>query len=216
MRIPAEEYEIQHGDHDDLTSARVRRALKNDARVGPLLAAMLALPCSSFSVARDCTCPIRSREYPWGLPKLSLTDRDKVKLGNLCLMAVLDTLRVFQKCKITWVLEQPATSKMWYIPELQHIIQSNQCLVKVVDFCQYGEQWRKRIQLVSGNVDVQDAERLSHICTGKHGICSRTNQAHFQLSGSSPQGVPWTAIAMPYPGKLCHDLAHILCGHLIN
>jgi hypothetical protein len=206
MHIPAKEYEIQHDDHGDLTSARARRALKNDARTWRLLAAMLAPPCSSFSIARDGTCPIRSREHPWGLPKLSLKDRDKVKLGNLCLMAVLDLFHVVQKFKIPRVLEQHATSKM---PS------ANQCLVKLVDFCQYGKQWHKRTQLVCGNVDVQEAERLSRRCTGKPGICSRTNRAHFQLSGSSTQGVPWTAIAMPYPGKLCHDLAHALGGHLI-
>eukprot|EP00959_Pyramimonas_sp_CCMP1952_P035651 746543-Pyramimonas_sp.AAC.1 len=58
-----------HGEHGDLTSARVLKALLSDVRRGRCLGAMIAPPCSSFSIARIRAAPIRSASRPWGFSR---------------------------------------------------------------------------------------------------------------------------------------------------
>ena len=41
---------------------------------------MLAVPCSSFSAARDRTAVIRTKLCPWGLPKETLQPEDRENL----------------------------------------------------------------------------------------------------------------------------------------
>eukprot|EP00959_Pyramimonas_sp_CCMP1952_P236919 4951305-Pyramimonas_sp.AAC.1 len=52
---------------------------------------MLAPPCSSFSVAKMRSAPVRSVARPWGFSRSEMSDKDWVKLsvGNTCLRAVL-------------------------------------------------------------------------------------------------------------------------------
>jgi hypothetical protein len=83
----------------------------------------------------------------------------------------------------------------------------------VTDFCQYNKPWRKRTRLLRGNLDTQDLQRWQRTCIGNTGICTRTHKPHFQLTGSDKQSIPWTRVAMPYPDRLCHDLAFVLTAH---
>lgn len=66
----AREWELLKGPDGDLTTPAVLQSVKYDIAKHRILAAMLAPPCSSFSVARDRTRVIRNKEYPWGLPGL--------------------------------------------------------------------------------------------------------------------------------------------------
>ncbi|CAK0866856.1 unnamed protein product [Prorocentrum cordatum] len=67
----------------DLLSPAVLRAIKADARAGRLVAATMAPPCQTFSLAHDRSRPVRSREKPWGFPASELTpaDAEAVELG---------------------------------------------------------------------------------------------------------------------------------------
>eukprot|EP00975_Prorocentrum_lima_P058374 12249114-Prorocentrum_lima.AAC.1 len=51
----AREWEIQRGPEQDLTNPRAIQELCCSARKGLVISAMLAPPCTSFSVARDRT-----------------------------------------------------------------------------------------------------------------------------------------------------------------
>jgi hypothetical protein len=83
------------------------RGLKTAARMKQLLGAMLAPPCSSFSVARDCTSVIRTATHPCGLPGISHEDQQKVDLGNACVRAAVDLIRCFNRHSVLGILEQP-------------------------------------------------------------------------------------------------------------
>ena len=113
--------------------------------------------------------------------------------------------------RVPWILENPHGSKMWFVPHLISIARRQTVHLRVADFCQYGKRWRKRTRFLCGGLDPLDTHRLQRMCRGRH-TCSRTGKPHFHLSGSTPQGIPWTRVAQPYPAPLCHALAHALAS----
>ena len=203
------EWELLHGPSGDLTKPAVLSNIRTDISNRKIVAAMLAPPCSSFSPARDRTSVIRDKNHPWGLPNISIRDQEKVRLGNQCLRSSLRIIKWLDDMGVPWVLENPHSSKMWYVPELIKLQQADHTHVIVTDFCQFGTCWRKRTRLLCGNLQWDDVARCQRTCLG-HGICSRTNKQHFQLTGSNKHGVPWTRVAQPYPHQLCHALAFTL------
>ena len=205
------EWDIRHGHQCDLTCRKVLRKLRLDIKSGRVLAAMLAPPCNSFSVARDRMKVIRTRDFPWGLPagELTVSELEKVKLGNACFKSCFSIIRLLDRYRIPWILENPATSKCWSLPFFQSISVQPHIHVVITDFCQYGTPWRKRTRFVCGNILLDDLHRVTHMCS--HGkLCSATGKPHFQLTGKGPQGRNWTEIAQPYPTKLCEGLAYAL------
>ena len=207
----AREWELSNGPSYDLTLPQVQRRIRQDIQQGLILAAMLAPPCSSFSIARDRTSVIRTKLFPWGLPREQLSEADwvRVQTGNRCFKAALKIISWLDQHGIPWIFENPFTSKCWYLPPLQKLATAAHVQTVVVDFCFYQTLWRKRTQLLRGNLDSQDVARLRHLCTGR-GLCSFSCKPHFQLTGSNHQGTPWTRIAQPYPRGLCRDLAFSL------
>ena len=207
----AKEWELCRGSQFDLTKPSVLSKLKRDVQQRLVLAVMLAPPYSSFSTARDRTCVIRNEQYPWGLPEhlLPPADQQQVQNGNACFRAAIQIIKWLNALRIPWMLENPASSKCWLLPQLQKVEASSCCTVVFTDFCQFGTLWKKRTEFLCGNLDSQDVARIGRLCQGK-GICSRTQKKHFQLSGSNHQGVPWTRVAQLYPAQLCKQLAFAL------
>ena len=210
----AREWEILKGPDGDLTRPCVLRSINFDIDKGRIVAAMLAPPCSSFSPARDRTRVVRSRDFPYGLPDLPAHEQVKVDIGNNCVKSALKIISWLDKRKIPWILENPRSSKMWYLPEMIKWMQSSHVVDNVADFCQYGTAWRKRTRFLAAHICEDDLQRIRRQCHGPPGYCCRTGRKRFQLTGSSPGGTPWTLIAQPYPHVLCHHLAHALTAHL--
>lgn len=210
MGFSAREWELPKGDDHDLTKPAVVFKLQEDIRHKKIIAVMMAPPCSSFSRARDRTKVIRSPQFPFGVPGLSEQDAAKVNLGNACFATCVKLIRLLNKYDIPWILENPHSSKCWYLPSLQRLSKMPNVYYCVTYFCCHGTKWRKRTRLMVGNIQEQDAMRLNRLCTGSRGICGRANAPHHQLTGSGPGGIPWTRIAQPYPKPLCRDLAHVL------
>ena len=135
LGFSAKEWEVLHGEQYDLTKPLVRAHIKADAQRGRLMAAMLAPPCTTFSIARDRTSVIRDRVYPWGRPDVSERDKQKLKIGNACMRAALDLVMFFHKCGIPWILEHPASSKAWFLPEMKRLEKQPRTASVVGDFC---------------------------------------------------------------------------------
>eukprot|EP00959_Pyramimonas_sp_CCMP1952_P458885 9477361-Pyramimonas_sp.AAC.1 len=110
---------------------------------------MIALPCTSLTIARDRTFQIRSRTQPWGTDLTDATDRDRASLetGNKIIRAVLRILRHLNRYKIPWILENPSTSRLWFIPEILALCSQARAEWRLADFCQWGTPWRKRTWL---------------------------------------------------------------------
>ena len=210
----AKEWEIERGIQFDLTSRAVRRAIIKDVKRGLILAVMMAPPCTSFSIARDRTKVIRSRTHPWGIPADQLTpsELEKVQAGNACFEAAFELIFQFNKHNVPWILENPASSKCWFLDPIRQLLEDPRCTLITLDFCVFGTPWKKPTSLLCFNLDSQDLQRLQRRCRGTSGICSRTQKPHWQLSGSF-RGQNWTKIAQPYPRQLCRHIAYVLTAH---
>ena len=177
-------------------SERLSKTLKSK-----VISAMLASPCSSFSPARDRTSVIRTKAFPSRLPNLSEKD------GNCCVRSALRIFHWLDANRIPWIVGQPHCSKAWFTPELIALQAADHTHVLVTDFCQFHTP---RQEMLTGIIfsDVGGCAVAS-----KQGKCSRSHRPRFQLTGSNPQGAPWTRVAQPYPHKLCRQLAHSLTAH---
>ena len=213
------EYDTDHGPEFDLTERSVLRRIARNIARGEVLGAMLAPPCSSFSVARDRTSLIRTARFPWGLPRrfLSPADQEKVRLGNACARSALQVIHALDARGLPWCLENPHSSKLWRIPEIQQLTASPHVHVVIVDFCQYKTAWKKPTRFLFGNLDSQDLARFNkRRCLGSDGLCSLTHVPHVKLTGSGPGGISLTLLAQPYPPGLCHDLAFVLAAPFLT
>ena len=211
----AREYDIEHGPQEDLTDERVLRPLERDLRAGRAMGLMLGTPCTTFSRARDRTAVIRDRFFPWGKPGVSDKDAAKLKVGNACLRASLKLIRCALKGKVPFIMENPWSSKIWLVPEVQELLKLPQVHFVRADFCCFGTPWKKPTGFMCGNLDWSDLQVLDRQCCGTPPLCGRTGSAHFQLTGSGPGGVPWTRIAQPYPRQLCAALGKIFVNSAI-
>lgn len=211
LGFQSREWDIRYGQHCDLTSARVLSRLKQDIKWGRVLAVMLAPPGDSFSAARDRASVVRTRDWPWGLPPefLSIAEQKKIQLGNACFRSCISLIRLLDRHRIPWILENSASSKCWYLPYFHRLCSQPHVQTVISDFCQFGTRWRKRTRFCCGNIELDDLHRLQHKCSG-HGMCSRTGRPHFQLTGTGPGNRNWTAIAQSYPVKLSEALAYSL------
>ena len=211
LGFSARQWDIRFGHRCDLTSEPVLRALKHDVKTGKAIAVMMAPPCDSFSVARDRTKVIRTALEPWGVSAKLLTEveQHKIQSGNACFSSCFALIRILDAHHVPWILENPASSNCWYLPFFKQLVLQPHVKSIVADFCQFGTPWRKRAKFLAGNISADDLHRIEKRCSGR-GLCDQTHRAHFQLTGTGPGGRNWTAIAQPYPKRLCDALAHAL------
>ena len=211
LGFAARSWELLDGPHGDLTSPKVLRQVLADIRSGRAVAGMLAPPCSSFSCARDRTAVIRTRLEPWGVSgEVSPKDAERLEVGNSTARSAIVIAKAFHKKGLPWIIENPHSSKIWWLPPMLELASLSGVEAVVTDFCMFARPWRKRTLLLCGNIKEEDRARLCRRCSGTRGFCSRTGQRHLQLTGSAPCGTPWTRIAQPYPPALCKQLAFVL------
>lgn len=208
-------WDLRYGVSHDLTKKSTLLKIRSEIKRGRVLACMLAPVCTSFSVARDRTKVIRNRDYPWGIPfkYLSEKEQNSVVTGNKCFQACIKIMRWLDEAHVPYILENPSSSKAWYLPPiLRHLKHPHVNFVKCC-FCQFGTIWKKPTSFLTGNINISELHRLTKVCCGR-GVCDRTGKPHFLLTGSRRDGVAWTKVAEPYPHKLRVALAHTLTSYL--
>jgi hypothetical protein len=206
------EFDIVHGSHGDLLNPLVLKRLKYDIRHSICVGVMLAPPCTSFSVAQDRTLQVRNEIYPWGFRTLPPTELEKVFQANRLAVVVIKILTLCQQFSIPWILENPSTSRFWYLPQIARFLDSSTVHSRVCDYCQYGAPWRKRTRFAFGNLDEFDSLRLDKRCRGT--FCSRTGKPHITLSGCDANNIAWTHRAQPHPNTLSRHIAFCLVSSL--
>ena len=128
--------------------------------------------------------PLRSSELPWGLP--GLTDKDQARLdnGNAIMRATLNFLRCCVRCKVPFILENPQSSILWWLPEVLELAAVPQAQFVVTHFCQWGTPWKKATKFLCFRCPTAEAN-LNRLCHARGCICSRTQQPHVVLSGAN-------------------------------
>ena len=210
----SENFDVVLDPTQDITNGSTLRSLLTRIRNREFSAIMIGMPCTSFSVARDRTCQIRSMLEPWGLlnqSKFSEKDIKSLRNGNSIAKAVIKILYLIMELRIPAILENPRSSRFWHLPQVKRIAAGHAASFVTCDLCQFGTKWRKRTGLLCLNLDPKKCSSvLSKMCRGSNKCCSCTNRPHLLLSGSSPMGVPWTRLAQVYPKRFASALAKVL------
>ena len=136
----------------DLTKPDDLRYLLNfiESEKDNIMLVHLAPPCGTASAARnrrhkhleeagfDLPVPLRSKEFPMGLPTLRGLDLTKVSLANDLYWA---TLAIAEKCiqlNITVSIENPENSLFWLTEPIQRLFQICPGNLNVFDSCMMG------------------------------------------------------------------------------
>ena len=213
---PAEELDILLSAEHDVTRKSVLDGLLRRVRLRLVRAALIAAPCTTFSRARRCPTagrpgPLRSSELPWGLPRSAMSEKDQARLdnGNAIMRATLTFLQCCVRCKVPFILENPQSSIMWWLPEIIELAAVPQAQFVVTHFCQWGTPWKKATKFLCYRCPTAEAN-LNRLCHARGCICSRTQQPHVVLSGANKGGILWTRLAQPYPTPLAKALGRTL------
>lgn len=163
----------------------------------------IAPPCGTASRARDRPLtvdewgprPLRSAEFPWGLPDLDGAALDRVTTANAIYWRTVQFCSWLSSMDIHWTVENPARSYMWELPcfiELCHV-----ATFYDFDSCMHGGERLKHTSFLWSSVAVQS---LCLQCDGLH--------EHLEWGGSS-NGVFNTAHEAEYPLLLCQRLSEL-------
>ena len=101
------------------------------------------------------------------------------------------------------VVEIPCTSRLWIAPALVSRI-ARCASSQNIDYCAFGESWRKRARLISW---VRPLTGLPSLCASKKGVCSYSGEKNELLTGFGKGGAFTTAVASPYPQSMCRLIA---------
>ena len=180
--------------------------------------AFIAPPCGSASAARlirrkkgPDPKPLRSHEYPDGLPGLGLVHEQRVTTANKLYQAAADLALFCQKNGICWVIENPTNSLMWkttpFIKLLEHLAElSARPRWANMQMCMHGGERDKKTSLMYGG-DVS-IEELSVMCDRSH--------THKPWGQTKTPGTLWaTAEERNYPRAFCKRVAKIFAKALI-
>ena len=156
--------------------------------------------------------PLRSRQFPLGLPGLSSIDQSKVTIGNKLLQVSVTIVRFCVAHNIPVTLENPMRSRLWWTPQMLRALRSLHGRKIPVDYCAYGTDWQKpTVFAVWGSDIFSDLERRCH---RRNGLCQFTGKPHRRLEGTAPGGRNWTAVAEPYPKQLAKQFASLASQHV--
>lgn len=99
------------------------------------------------------------------------------------------------------------SSFAWKMPNMRKFMSSFSPMVAHLDYCQYGEDWKKPTTIL-GNF--WPLTGLALRCNSSNNICSSTKKPHIRLTGVDHNGVFLTLKAQPYPRAFCQQVANLL------
>ena len=108
-------------------------------------------PCSSMTRARrpgrPGPAPLRSDDWPEGLPNLDSNNQSKVDDGNRFAVVTAIGLEIGRAAGSYGIAENPWRSFLWSQPPI--IVATKRLALEdyILDFCQFGEPWQKRTRL---------------------------------------------------------------------
>lgn len=198
-------FEILRDPDEDLLNPGLQRALLRLISLRAFALVGSAIVCRSFSIA--VTPPVRSPQFPRGVPWMSPNMKEKVGEGNR--MADFQAL-VHGDCEafdVFFWTENPDGSHLWRQRRYQKYKDPTSKHIGRFDMCRFGTSWRKRTRIAS---NIPGICRARLFCTCKKG------RSHTPLRGQHPTlKKPWTSVAQAYPrgfAKFIADAALDACG----
>lgn len=166
-----------------------------------------APPCSTYSQARFPK--IRSSSKPNGLPSKELSAKDKriLKYANKITKNAFRTMLQLSRAGYMVSLEQPSTSLMLKVRDFKTWAHRSGAAPIIVDYCQFGMQYRKRTALWVSPAGFLDA--LSRKCPGNHVHASSLSGWSFNKASRVATSKGCSA----YPPELCSEWVRVFEQH---
>jgi hypothetical protein len=131
---------------DDITHRSFTAWHKKKIDAGKIMGVMLALPCSSFSLANSRSGKaLRSKIEARGISNAIFTfrERERIEQGNRLLDAGINIIKHCCVRQLPVCLENPSSSFMWSDLRLSRTLQANNAKVYNISQCAFGARWRK-------------------------------------------------------------------------
>ena len=161
------------------------------------------LPCGTASRAREIhnapglPLPLRSPKEPWGIAsqRISAADRLRLSIANAVYRNALFMVKQALSQGTHFVIENPANSLLWYLPEMVALLDEPGVADAVYDACMVGGRRRKSQRLRTNNQMIIKALN-NKTCDGQH--------SHLPWKTGS---VLHTAEEAAYPSEFCDLIA---------
>ena len=141
LGIPTNEFDIINDSSQDLTDSVVKRRLFRELRAKRIVAVMMGPPCTSFSLARNLSGALRSREQPWGINVTKERDKLLLKIGNECAITCVQVMQICLRKNIPFMFENPRKSKLWQLPPVAELMEHPKINFITTHQCQFGTRW---------------------------------------------------------------------------
>ena len=90
------------------------------------------LPCSSFSLLKNCNHGTRTRARPEGTGNLQ-----RERVGNLLLRRTVLLCHILSEAQSFWTIENPRSSYAWDLREMRRLLSVTNSKVVTLDQCAY-------------------------------------------------------------------------------
>ena len=160
----------------DLTSLTGQETVLLMLRGGKVAGVGMGPPCGTASRARErplakhllargmrAPQPLRSEEFPYGIPGLVGSDRERVIAANVLYAFTARVARLCTSLSIPWFIENPHRSHLWGLPEFVRLASSSKQIL--YDACCHGGNRKKRQQFMFFGLDM---EPLAVDCQNNH------------------------------------------------
>ena len=175
----------------------------------------MAPPCGTASRARDKPIPawlrrqgvpspppLRSAQYPSGLPDLHGTDLTRVELANACYATAARVFKYGHLKGVYVFIENPTNSYMWMVPCIAELFQLAGVYFTTFQVCMHGGERDKKTSLL------HNCKQLCQL-----GVLCDKHHTHKGWSVSKTLNGKWqydTASEAEYPLLLCQRIAAII------
>ena len=185
--------DISFGSHHDLKRRATQLAILAWLKSGWIRFVHIATPCTVFS---------RARHNIRNLVRAQEKERTGIELA----IFTAELIFTCSRFNILWSLENPWTSRLFEVPVLSELLGRPGVRQLRVDFCRYGEKFKKSTAIFT---NCHELDSLQRQCNHqKHEQVSRGSE-NIKVAGKSVSQ-PKTERAGAYPFELCGQWARII------
>ena len=197
----------------DLTKKSSQKLVLDEIRSGRVKGVMLAPPCGTSSRARNIPLrtahgkrkrgppPLRSMDYPEGLPGLTGVNRTRVRQANKLYEFCRKVMDLCVEVGALCIVENPQSSLFWVTKWMKNV--PSTFIWHVVHACMYGSKRLKK----TGFLINFEAPNLRRLCDGSHQHLPWTHDVVLDPVSNKKVQVFDTASEAEYPRQLCEALA---------
>ena len=145
--------DICNGSHHDLRRRTSQLIILHWLKSGIVRYVHLGTPCTVFSRARHA---IRHVERA----------REKERVGLEFALFTAEVIMVCNRYNISWSVENPRHSRLFDVPFLEPLLHHPTVIAVDIDFCRYGEKYKKPTRIFTNFADLKSLSR--HCCHRSH------------------------------------------------